>query len=141
MVISDKGAVSEVPSVNVPDAVREEYTMTARRLLDVGILIDADIPSLESAFVLLADARYYHELMERVKQNLDELDDQESVDKAMKMLVSATSMHIKSLTLFSSIISNFGVTPNARAKILHALPKKKDDPNKKSIKSVLARKK
>jgi hypothetical protein len=138
-IITEPGALSIIPSERVPEAVRAEYSMTMRRLVDLGIIIDADVPLLEQAFGLLSDARYYHELMDRVKQNMDDLDSEE-LPEAVKMLVSLNSMHIKAATLYSTIISRFAITPSERAKILHALPKKKEDTTRKSIRSVIARK-
>lgn len=139
-VVVPLGDVSISPSKRVPASVHPEWTITMRRLVDLGIIIDADLPLLESAFVLLADARYYHELMDRIKESIDNSEGEESAD-AVKLLVSINSMHIKAVTLYSSIVSKFAITPSERAKILHALPKNKDDEKKKSINAILARKK
>lgn len=134
------GEIIMEPSEHVPVAVHPEWNTTMRRLVDLGIIIDADLPLLEQAFSLLADARYTHELMERVKSSIDNAEGEEDGD-AVKLLVSLNSMHIKSATLYSTIMSKFAITPSERAKILHALPKKKDDTPKKSINAILARKK
>jgi len=131
------------PSPAVPDSVRDEWQTTTRRLVSMGILIDADLPLLESAFVLLADARYFHELLERVKKSIDTLSDEDTVEAAMaqaeavKALVSINGMHIKALTLFTGIVSRFAISPSERAKILHALPKPRGDAPKKSIRAIL----
>lgn len=131
-------AVVIKPSVHVPKSVHPEWTITMRRLADMGIVIDADLPLLESAFVLLADSRYYHDLMDKVKESIDE---GEEVEEGLRAMVALNGMYIKAVTLFASISSKFAITPSERAKILHVLPKKKDDTKKKSINSILARKK
>jgi phage terminase small subunit len=131
------------PTKSVPAEVHEEWRLVASRLVEMGILIDADRPLLESAFVLLADARYYHELIDRVKKSIERMEDDDTVEAAMaqaeaiKALVSLNGMHIKAVALFSTIISKYGITPSERAKILHALPKRKDDAPKKSIRNIL----
>lgn len=132
-----------VPSPAVPASVHAEWKIVTGRLVSLGILIDADLPLLESAFVLLADARYYHELIERVKRSIEELSEEDSIEaaeaqaEAIKALVSLNGMHVKALTLFTGIVSRFAVSPSERAKILHALPKPKDEAPKKSIKAIL----
>jgi hypothetical protein len=59
--------------------------------------------------------------------------------EAVKALVSLNGMHIKALTLFTGIVSRFAISPSERAKILHALPKRKDENEKpkKSIRAIL----
>jgi hypothetical protein len=133
------------PSQIVPESVHSEWRVVTQRLVGLGILLDADLPLLESAFVLLADARYYHELIERVKKSIDEMSEENTVEAAMaqaeavKALVSLNGMHVKALTLFTGILSRFAISPSERAKILHALPKRKDDDDrpKKSIRAIL----
>jgi hypothetical protein len=131
------------PTPWVPESVRTEWAMVTRRLVSLGIIIDADLPLLESAFVLLADARYYHELIERVKKSISEMEEDNTIEAAMaqaeavKALVSLNGMHVKALTLFTGIVSRFAISPSERAKILHALPKKKEDAPKKSIRAIL----
>lgn len=134
-----------LPSEAVPASVHPEWRIVTQRLLELGILIDADIPLLESAFVLLADARYFHELMERVKKSIADMENESTVAAAeaqaaaVKALVSLNGMHIKALDLHTRIISRFAISPSERAKILHALPKRKDEDEKpkKSIRAIL----
>jgi hypothetical protein len=133
------------PSPAVPSSVHSEWKVVTQRLVGLGILLDADLPLLESAFVLLADARYYHDLIERVKKSIEEMEEENTVEAAMaqaeavKALVSLNGMHIKALTLFTGIVSRFAISPSERAKILHALPKRKDENEKpkKSIRAIL----
>lgn len=131
------------PSPAVPESVHAEWRMVTRRLVSLGILIDADLPLLESAFVLLADARYYHELIGRVQRQIDEVSEDGTEEAAqaqadlLKALVSLSGMHTKAVSVFSSIASKFAISPSERARILHMLPKKKDDAPKKSIRAVL----
>lgn len=139
------------PSAAVPKSVHTEWRMVTQRLVSLGILIDADLPLLESAFVLLADARYHHELIERAKTTIEDTSEELSKDlptekkleamvaqaEALKALVSLNGMQVKALSLFSSIASKFAISPSERARILHMLPKKKDDVPKKSIRAVL----
>lgn len=140
---------SIVPSPRIPKTVVSEWVETTRRLVGLGILIDADIPLLESAFVLLADARYFHELLETAQKDIEKVakmkktKDLTAADIAkirastIDSLVSLNGMHIKALSLYTSIISRFGISPSERAKILHSLPKRPKDPERKSIKSVI----
>ncbi|RPI97350.1 MAG: hypothetical protein EHM32_01675 [Spirochaetales bacterium] len=137
------------PSPIVPPSVRSEWGIVVRRLLEVGILIDADVHFLEEAFVLLADARYFHELIESIKKDLAKLEKAKPAKgltisdiiqakaAAMAALVSVNGMHVKSLSLFTSIISRFGISPSERARILHLLPKKPPGDKKKSIKGII----
>jgi hypothetical protein len=131
------------PSPAVPPSVHSEWRVVTQRLVGLGILIDADLPLLESAFVLLADARYYHELIERVKKSIEDLAEEDTVEAAeaqadaVAALVSLNGMHIKALTLFTGIVSRFAISPAERAKILHALPKPKEEAPKKSIRAIL----
>jgi len=121
----------------------------------MGILVDADLPLLEQGFVLLADARYFHQLIDSEKVVLDRtkkeltksLDTEELVAvakaqaAAIGALVSLNGMHVKALTLFNSIICRFAITPSERAKILHALKPKtpgKEAP-RKSIKKIIGK--
>ncbi|MCX7023059.1 MAG: hypothetical protein NT080_00385 [Spirochaetes bacterium] len=132
-----------IPSPAVPESVHKEWGTVTRRLIGLGILIDADLPLLESAFVLLADARYYHELIARVMTSIEEINEEgpensgQAEEDAIKMLVMLNGMHIKALTLFTSIVSRFAISPSERAKILHALPKGKEEKPKKSIRAIL----
>lgn len=134
---ADPTAISTVPGANVPEAVHAEYTMTVQRFRDY--MVDADVPLLEIGFTLLDDSRYYHGLVERVKENLEEMEGAD-VAEGVKALVSLGNMYLKTVDKFAAILGKFGVTPSERAKILHLIPKRKDDPAKKSIKSVIARK-
>jgi hypothetical protein len=135
--IPDQGALSVVPGANVPEAVHAEYSMTVSRFRDY--MVDADVPLLEIGFTLLDDSRYYHGLVDRVKANLDELEGAD-VTEAVKVLVSLGNMYLKTVDKFAAIVGKYGVTPSERAKILHLIPKRKDDSAKKSIRSVIARK-
>lgn len=142
------------PSPAVPVSVHEEWKVVTQRLVQLGILIDADLPLLESAFVLLADARYYHSLIDQVRNSLEGLTDEMAEDlpvekqaaivraqaEAIKALVSLNGAHTKALSLFSGIVTRFAISPAERARILHQLPRKpSDDPPKKSVRAILKR--
>ena len=139
------------PSPRVPAAVRPEWDEVVRRLVGIGILIDADVPLLEQAFVLLGDARRFHDDMEAAYKSLADVDkmkltkDFTAADRlrlrqsVQDSITSLNTQHIKATQLFNTIISKFGISPSERAKILHMLPKPKDAAPKKSIKAVLAK--
>ena len=137
------------PSPSVPATVRPEWDEVVRRLVGIGILIDADVPLLEQAFVLLGDARRFHDDMEAAYKSLGDVDkmkltkDFTAADRlrlrqsVQDSITSLNTQHIKATQLFNTIISKFGISPSERAKILHMLPKPKDAAPKKSIKAVL----
>ena len=139
------------PSTLVPSSVLSEWDEVTRRLVGIGILIDADVPLLEQAFVLLADAKRFHADMDAAYKSLVDVDkmklskDFTAADRlrlrqsVQDSITSLNTQHIKALALFNTIISKFGISPSERAKILHMLPKKSDETPKKSIKAVLAK--
>jgi len=128
------------PSERIPAGVQDDYRMAARQLADIGIVIPLDQPDFEIAFTFLNDFRDYSIMKDRIKEYIDNATDDDTLD-AIKSLVSINTMVVKAATMFHSIMSDFGATPSARAKMLHMIPKKKDETQKKSINAILARKK
>lgn len=120
------------PPPSLAASVADEWVAAARKLAEIGVLWDIDVPHLEQAFALLADARWYHAEAEKIRK-LKSRDD-EDLAKMLKL----DRMHIEKLSAYDKFVTKHGIAASSRAAILHAMPRKKDD-TKKSIKAVIAK--
>ena len=120
------------PPPGLAPSVAEEWTAAARKLAEIGVLWDIDVPHLEQAFALLADARWYHAEAEKIRR----LKHREDEDWAH--MLKLDRMHIEKLSAYDKFVTKHGIAASSRAAILHAMPRKKDEA-KKSIKAVISK--
>jgi phage terminase small subunit len=120
----------------LPKDLAPAWAAVTADLCAMGALVPSDLVLLEQAFRMMGNARGIQGILDLFLVGGG--DDDEDVVGQISKLSSALATQVAG---YERILGKFGITPAARASLLHLLPRPKgDDTPKKSIKAILTKK-